>query len=148
MPAGPALPVAAAYATAAATAAATGTPHLPYQPHQPHLQHHQNHHSRHQEHSAAPDSGGMAGLQVVPFGTPGLSASGAAASRALVVSANALQMAPRPRSEWELDPAKIVLGRRLAVGGFGEVFVAKYEGTLVAVKRLLATDSGGFAGFF
>ncbi|EFJ40275.1 hypothetical protein VOLCADRAFT_69740, partial [Volvox carteri f. nagariensis] len=46
-----------------------------------------------------------------------------------------------PRSEWELDPTKIAIGRRLAVGGFGEVFLAKYEGTLVAVKRLLATDS-------
>ncbi len=147
--AGPALPIAAAYATAAATAAAaTDAARLPYQPHQPHPQHHHNHNQhQHQPHSTTQGPNGVAGLEVVPFGTPGIAAAaGAAASRAMVVSANALQVAPRPRSEWELDPAKIVLGRRLAVGGFGEVFVAKYEGTLVAVKRLLATDSGGLVG--
>ncbi|GIL87290.1 hypothetical protein Vretimale_1762 [Volvox reticuliferus] len=62
-------------------------------------------------------------------------------STAVVPVVNPLVVSPRSRSEWELDPAKISIGRRLAVGGFGEVFLAKYEGTLVAVKRLLATDS-------
>lgn len=68
----------------------------------------------------------------------------AAAPLSAVVPASGgpLMFSPRPRSEWELDPSKITMGRRLAVGGFGEVFMAKYEGTLVAVKRLLATDSG------
>jgi hypothetical protein len=32
-----------------------------------------------------------------------------------------LQNQSRPRGEWELDPGKIIVGRRLAVGGFGEV---------------------------
>lgn len=62
-----------------------------------------------------------------------------------VMAAGPLVLSPRPRSEWELDPAKITIDRRLAVGGFGEVFAAKYEGTLVAVKRLLASDSGRVA---
>lgn len=70
-------------------------------------------------------------------------AAGAGPSTAVVpASGGPLMLSPRPRSEWELDPSKIAMGRRLAVGGFGEVFMAKYEGTLVAVKRLLATDSG------
>ncbi len=87
---------------------------------------------------------------------PGLAVAGALASAAAVQAAAAGSPrstaivpatgppvhSPRPRSEWELDPLKIAIGRRLAVGGFGEVFLAKYEGTLVAVKRLLATDSG------
>ncbi|GFR40294.1 hypothetical protein Agub_g475 [Astrephomene gubernaculifera] len=87
--------------------------------------------------AAAAYSGGAAA-------SPPASASHGVAglSNALVPSvANPLLLSPRPRSEWELDPNKIVMGRRLAVGGFGEVFMAKYEGTLVAVKRLLATDS-------
>jgi hypothetical protein len=33
----------------------------------------------------------------------------------------------RPRCEWELDPSKVLIGRRLAVGGFAEVFLGKYE---------------------
>jgi hypothetical protein len=32
-----------------------------------------------------------------------------------------------PRCEWELDPRKVLVGRRLAVGGFAEVFLGKYE---------------------
>lgn len=31
------------------------------------------------------------------------------------------------RCEWELDPRKVLVGRRLAVGGFAEVFLGKYE---------------------
>ncbi|GLI70156.1 hypothetical protein VaNZ11_014968 [Volvox africanus] len=68
-------------------------------------------------------------------------AAGVAHSTAVVPVVSPLVVSPRPRSEWELDPVKIAILRRLAVGGFGEVFLAKYEGTLVAVKRLLATDS-------
>jgi glycerate kinase len=37
-----------------------------------------------------------------------------------------------PRCEWELDPRKVLVGRRLAVGGFAEVFLGKYE---VSVRR-------------
>lgn len=44
------------------------------------------------------------------------------------------------RGEWELDPVAILLGRRIAVGGFAEVFVGKYQGTVVAIKRLLNND--------
>lgn len=32
-----------------------------------------------------------------------------------------------PRCEWELDPRRVLVGRRLAVGGFAEVFIGKYE---------------------
>jgi hypothetical protein len=32
-----------------------------------------------------------------------------------------------PRCEWELDPRKVYVGRRLAVGGFAEVFIGSYE---------------------
>jgi serine/threonine protein kinase len=41
---------------------------------------------------------------------------------------------------WQMDPKEITLGPRLAVGGFAEVFRAKWQGTDVAVKRLLETD--------
>jgi len=33
----------------------------------------------------------------------------------------------RPCTEWELDPRQVLVGRRLAVGGFAEVFLGKYE---------------------
>ncbi|CAD7696214.1 unnamed protein product [Ostreobium quekettii] len=42
---------------------------------------------------------------------------------------------------WEIDPKKIEFGPRIAVGGFAEVFVGKYEGTVVAIKRLLESDA-------
>lgn len=45
-------------------------------------------------------------------------------------------------SEWHLDSSRLQLGRRIAVGGFAEVYVGRYEGTLVAVKRLFANDEG------
>lgn len=45
-------------------------------------------------------------------------------------------------SHWQLDAARLTLGRRIAVGGFAEVFVGRYEGTVVAVKRLYTTDQG------
>lgn len=41
------------------------------------------------------------------------------------------------QSEFELSANDIVLGERIAMGGFAEVFVGSFEGTLVAVKRLL-----------
>eukprot|EP00878_Enallax_costatus_P024545 GHUV01026198.1.p1 GENE.GHUV01026198.1~~GHUV01026198.1.p1 ORF type:complete len:298 (+),score=105.77 GHUV01026198.1:104-895(+) len=52
-----------------------------------------------------------------------------------------------PRCEWELDPRKVLVGRRLAVGGFAEVFIGKYEGTVVAVKRLLTNDASTIERF-
>lgn len=42
--------------------------------------------------------------------------------------------------EYEINPNKVLLGRRVAAGGFAEVFVGRYEGTNVAVKRLLFKD--------
>lgn len=39
----------------------------------------------------------------------------------------------KPRGEWELDPRKVLVGRRLAVGGFAEVFLGKYEVSLMVV---------------
>lgn len=50
-------------------------------------------------------------------------------------------MAP-VQSEFELNSADIILGERIAMGGFAEVFVGSYEGTLVAVKRLLDQGIG------
>lgn len=50
-------------------------------------------------------------------------------------------------SEWEIDASRIQLGKRLAVGGFAEVFIGKYEGTLVAVKKLFAADAGAWVGW-
>ncbi len=35
--------------------------------------------------------------------------------------------AHKKRNEWEVEPEKVMLGERLAVGGFAEVFVGKYE---------------------
>jgi hypothetical protein len=106
--------------------------------------------------------------------------------------------AARPRGEWELDPRQITVGRRLAVGGFGEVrrgghwaccrtcrcrarlpgpgpaarcaelrwpaappqldappqspnprqvFIGRYEGTVVAIKRLLHMDAAAVQRF-
>ncbi|KAF5838517.1 kinase-like domain-containing protein [Dunaliella salina] len=45
-----------------------------------------------------------------------------------------------PSSEWELNGMHVQYGKRIAVGGFAEVFAGKYLGTLVAIKKLLATD--------
>eukprot|EP01025_Chloroclados_australasicus_P024355 TRINITY_DN2444_c0_g2_i1.p1 TRINITY_DN2444_c0_g2~~TRINITY_DN2444_c0_g2_i1.p1 ORF type:complete len:470 (-),score=52.48 TRINITY_DN2444_c0_g2_i1:1139-2548(-) len=42
--------------------------------------------------------------------------------------------------DWIINPHKLVLGRRLAVGGFAEVFIGKYEGTVVAIKRLFGEN--------
>eukprot|EP00775_Hariotina_reticulata_P005078 gene5078-5319_t len=39
------------------------------------------------------------------------------------------------------DEVQVLVGRRLAVGGFAEVFLGKYEGTVVAIKRLLTGDA-------
>lgn len=33
----------------------------------------------------------------------------------------------RKRNAWEIDPSEIKLGRRIAVGGFAEVFVGEYQ---------------------
>jgi hypothetical protein len=41
---------------------------------------------------------------------------------------------------WEVDPDQIQWGERIAVGGFAEVFQARWQGTTVAVKRLLEND--------
>ena len=40
----------------------------------------------------------------------------------------------------QLEPSEIIWGPRIAVGGFAEVFKARWQGTTVAVKKLLATD--------
>jgi serine/threonine protein kinase len=45
-----------------------------------------------------------------------------------------------PRSLWEIDPSAVHIGHRVAVGGFAEVFLGKFQGTLVAVKLLLNVD--------
>ncbi|GMH35293.1 hypothetical protein BSKO_03161 [Bryopsis sp. KO-2023] len=52
-----------------------------------------------------------------------------------------------PSSPWELDPRQITVGHRIAVGGFAEVFVGKYEGTVVAIKRLIDGDVSAISKF-
>ena len=48
---------------------------------------------------------------------------------------------PQPqRALFELDPSQVHIGHRIAIGGHGQVFVGKYQGTVVAVKLLLLTD--------
>lgn len=51
---------------------------------------------------------------------------------ACVCRAGALSSAPSGTAgmdlrRWEVDPKHVILGERLAVGGFAEVFVGKYE---------------------
>ena len=41
---------------------------------------------------------------------------------------------------WEIAFKDIVLGERIAVGGFGEVFKGRWMHTDVAVKRLLVGE--------
>ena len=48
---------------------------------------------------------------------------------------------------YEIDAAQVLVGERLAVGGFAEVFVGRYGGTLVAIKLLLSVDEAGFERF-
>eukprot|EP00210_Caulerpa_lentillifera_P001030 g993.t1 len=48
---------------------------------------------------------------------------------------------------WEIDPADITLGKRIAVGGFAEVFTANYQGSTVAVKRYFDQDSTAIEQF-
>ncbi len=50
-----------------------------------------------------------------------------------------------PRCEWELDPRKVLVGRRLAVGGFAEVFIGKYEVRGVCIVVLGATAASSWA---
>lgn len=47
------------------------------------------------------------------------------------------------QNEWEINPAEIQLGRRIAVGGFAEVFVAEYQ---VKSLRQLLVEYSVFAG--
>eukprot|EP00798_Chlamydomonas_sp_ICE-L_P005882 gene5882-32489_t len=51
------------------------------------------------------------------------------------------------QSAWLLDSSRIALGRRLAVGGFAEVFLGRMEGALVAVKRLVIYDDDSVRRF-
>eukprot|EP00798_Chlamydomonas_sp_ICE-L_P002602 gene2602-30999_t len=51
------------------------------------------------------------------------------------------------QSAWLLDSSRIALGRRLAVGGFAEVFLGRMEGALVAVKRLFIYDDDSVRRF-
>ena len=51
---------------------------------------------------------------------------------ACVCRVGALSSAPSSTAgmdlrRWEVDPKHVILGERLAVGGFAEVFVGKYE---------------------
>ncbi|KAK9839216.1 hypothetical protein WJX81_001874 [Elliptochloris bilobata] len=63
------------------------------------------------------------------------------AARMTLLSPAASGAAGADLQRWEVDPKRVILGERLAVGGFAEVFVGKYEGTVVAVKVLLSDDA-------
>jgi hypothetical protein len=54
---------------------------------------------------------------------------------------------PRAWGPWEVDPGDVLVGERIAMGGFAEVFLGKYQGTLVAVKLLLHVDGGAASRF-
>ncbi|EFN51230.1 hypothetical protein CHLNCDRAFT_10735, partial [Chlorella variabilis] len=43
----------------------------------------------------------------------------------------------------EIDPRDVLVGERIAIGGFAEVFIGRYQGTLVAIKLLTAVDELG-----
>ena len=42
--------------------------------------------------------------------------------------------------EWEIAPEELLLGPRIGVGSFGEVYRGSWRHTDVAVKRLLEQD--------
>ena len=44
-------------------------------------------------------------------------------------------MLPKP-DPFLISPSAIVLGRKLGEGGYGTVYLSKYNGTQVAVKQL------------
>ena len=44
------------------------------------------------------------------------------------------------RDEWELEPKELLLGPRIGIGSYGEVFRGTWRHTDVAVKRLLEQD--------
>lgn len=69
------------------------------------------------------------------------SVSSDAATFALAPSSPSLpSTSSSQRLPWEIDPTQVHVGPRIAVGGFGEVFIGKYQGTLVAVKVLLHVE--------
>lgn len=89
---------------------------------------------------AGPYSAGGAGP-----GEPGRELAQVRQALAPAAPAGRRQAAAQQRCSnlWEIDPAEVVVGERLAVGGFAEVFLGKYQGTLVAVKLLLNVDAAG-----
>lgn len=42
--------------------------------------------------------------------------------------------------EWEIDASEVLMGPRIGVGSFGEVYRGSWRHTDVAVKRLLEQD--------
>lgn len=48
---------------------------------------------------------------------------------------------------FEINPRDLVVGERLALGGFAEVFAGRYQGTAVAIKLLLSVDEQGQESF-
>jgi hypothetical protein len=47
---------------------------------------------------------------------------------------------PVEPDEWEIGPAEIMLGPRIGIGSFGEVYRATWRHTDVAVKRFLEQE--------
>uniref|UniRef100_A0A1D1ZVD3 Protein kinase domain-containing protein n=1 Tax=Auxenochlorella protothecoides TaxID=3075 RepID=A0A1D1ZVD3_AUXPR len=59
-----------------------------------------------------------------------------------------LPVDPLPqRHPLELDPKHVLVGPRIAVGGFSEVFICKYQGSLAAAKLLLNLSPKGRDAF-
>lgn len=77
--------------------------------------------------SEAPPSRGNPDALAVVAPEPGVLAGAAAA---------------RPLARWQVNPSEVHVGHRLAVGGYAEVFLGKYQGTIIAVKLLLDVDVG------
>ena len=74
---------------------------------------------------AGPDGGSAgAGTDAAGRAAPGSRASAAADAA----------------DEWEIEYAELVLGQRIGIGSYGEVFKANWRQTDVAVKRFLEQD--------
>ena len=89
----------------------------------------------------------LAGAPPAVSGAGGVTASSAASAPAAAAAA-ASPPPPPPVDEddpYEIDPSDLVVGPRIGIGSFGEVYRAQWRRTDVAVKRLLDGEMGDAA---
>ena len=91
----------------------------------------------------------LAGAPAAVSGAGG--GGGPAASSAASAPAAAVAASPPPPSQledddpYEIDPSDLMIGPRIGIGSFGEVYRAQWRRTDVAVKRLLDGEMGDAA---